>query len=117
MVEELPFTYLHVFTYSARPGTPAAKMAGQVPPRVAHHRNRVLREIAGRKKRKFMASFVGRDLTAITLGAQGDGWTEALTDNYLKLRLAGRWDPNRWVNARIEAANEEELQGIARQTS
>ncbi len=117
MVEELPFTYLHVFTYSARPGTPAAKMAGQVPPRVAHQRNRVLREIAGRKKRTFMASFVGRDLTAITLGAQGDGWTEALTDNYLKLRLAGRWDANRWVSARIEAANGEELQGIARQTS
>ena len=33
MIEELPFTYLHVFTYSPRPGTPAAAQAGQVPRR------------------------------------------------------------------------------------
>src|SRR5205085_2368754 len=41
MVQELPFTYLHVFTYSARPGTPAADMSKQVPVHVARERNRV----------------------------------------------------------------------------
>ena len=44
-VADLPFTYLHVFTYSSRPGTAAAKMASHVAPQVARERNRVLREL------------------------------------------------------------------------
>ena len=42
-IAALPFTYLHVFTYSARPGTPAAAMPKQVPALAARERNRVLR--------------------------------------------------------------------------
>src|SRR5205807_3453557 len=90
MVEELPFTYLHVFTFSARPGTPAASMANQVPVRIARERNRILRELAAGKERAFMRSFLGKPLTAITLNEIDEGrdgaWTEALTDNYLKMK-------------------------------
>src|SRR5204862_7600664 len=50
MIEDLPFTYLHVFTFSARPGTPAAAMPNQVPVHVARKRTRVLRELASEKK-------------------------------------------------------------------
>jgi threonylcarbamoyladenosine tRNA methylthiotransferase MtaB len=100
MVEELPFTYLHVFTYSARPGTPAAGMPKQLPVHIARERNRILRELAAEKKLAFMRTFVGTTLEAITLnvigGASADEFTEALTDNYLKLRLRGRHHPNRW---------------------
>jgi tRNA A37 methylthiotransferase MiaB len=100
MIEALPFTYLHVFTYSARPGTPAASMSKQVPVQVARERNRILRELAAEKKLAFMRSFVGRNVEAITLhvgGSDADGeFTEALTDNYLKLRLRGKHDANRW---------------------
>ena len=100
MIEDLPFTYLHVFTYSARPGTPAAEMANQVPVHIARERNRILRELASEKKLAFMRSFIGKTLQAITLNVVGndsDGeFTEALTDNYLKLRLRGRHEPNRW---------------------
>ena len=60
MIEDLPFTYLHVFTYSARPGTPAAAMANQVPVHVARERNRVLRDLAAEKKLRFMRGFVGK---------------------------------------------------------
>jgi len=100
MVEELPFTYLHVFTYSARPGTPAAGMPKQLPVHIARERNRILRELAADKKLAFMRTFVGTTLEAITLnvigGASENEFTEALTDNYLKLRLRGRQHPNRW---------------------
>src|SRR4051794_15986943 len=48
-IERLPFTYLHVFTFSARPGTPAATMPNQVHAAVARERNRVLRELVARK--------------------------------------------------------------------
>ena len=54
MIERLPFTYLHVFTYSSRPGTPSAEMPEQVPVQIARERNRVLRELAAQKKRAFM---------------------------------------------------------------
>ena len=46
LIEDLPLTYLHVFTYSARPGTPAASMAEQIPVHVARERNRILRDLA-----------------------------------------------------------------------
>jgi threonylcarbamoyladenosine tRNA methylthiotransferase MtaB len=106
LIEELPFTYLHVFTYSSRPGTPAAAMPDQVPVHLARERNRVLRELAAEKKLAFMRSFVGKVVDAITLNvvaSDGEGeFTEALTDNYLKLRLRGRHEANRWMRARVE---------------
>jgi threonylcarbamoyladenosine tRNA methylthiotransferase MtaB len=102
MVEELPFTYLHVFTYSARPGTPAASMSNQVPVQVARERNHVLRELAAEKKLGFMRSFVGRQVQAITLNVFDGDYTEALTDNYLKLRLRGPHSPNQWIAAQVE---------------
>jgi threonylcarbamoyladenosine tRNA methylthiotransferase MtaB len=118
MIEELPFTYLHVFTYSSRPGTPSARMSGQVPVQVARERNRVLRELAAKKKQAFMQGFVGKTIEAITLAGSfspplAEPWTEALTDNYLKLRLKGSFDSNRWVTARVEGMEDGTLCGVA----
>ena len=117
MIEELPLTYLHVFTFSARPGTPAAEMPHQVPPRVAHERNQILRDLAGEKKREFMRSFVGRSLEAITLNVTSEDatgvWTEALTDNYLKLRLPGRHTANQWLHADVNGVVDGELMAAA----
>jgi threonylcarbamoyladenosine tRNA methylthiotransferase MtaB len=110
-IASLPFTYLHVFTYSSRPGTPSAAMPGQVPVRVARARNRILRELAAEKNREFRESLVGRELQAITLG-RGDGQaTEALTDNYLKMRVAGRHAANRWLTVRVTGASAQGLAG------
>src|SRR5580700_7726167 len=121
MIEELPFTYLHVFTYSARPGTPAAEMKSQVPVQVARERNRVLRELAAGKKLAFMRGFIGKSVEAITLNVvrndvrkdSGGEFTEALTDNYLKLRLRGRHDPNRWQRAQVSDVVDGALLGTA----
>jgi threonylcarbamoyladenosine tRNA methylthiotransferase MtaB len=98
-IERLPFTYLHVFTYSSRPGTPSAEMAEQVPVQIARERNRVLRELIAKKKRAFMESFVGREVEAITLTHFDGEYTEGLTDNYLKLRVRGRHLSNRWISS------------------
>jgi threonylcarbamoyladenosine tRNA methylthiotransferase MtaB len=102
LIEELPFTYLHVFTYSPRPGTPAAAMRDQVPVQVARERNRILRDLAAEKKLAFMQTFVGRTVEAITLNVFDGMSTEALTDNYLKLRLQGQHETNQWASARVE---------------
>jgi threonylcarbamoyladenosine tRNA methylthiotransferase MtaB len=103
LIEDLPLTYLHVFSYSARPGTPAVEMRNQVAVAIARERNRVLRDLAEQKKRRFMESFVGKKLSAITLNVSTDSHTEALTDNYLRLQLRHVRRPNHWVNAKIEA--------------
>ena len=112
-IEHLPFTYLHVFTYSSRPGTPSAAMPDQVPVHVARERNRVLRELAAEKNLEFRRSFIGRSLEVITLQASGDGWTEALSDNFLKVRLAGRHEANKWIKVEVEGTGNETLAAVA----
>jgi threonylcarbamoyladenosine tRNA methylthiotransferase MtaB len=96
-IEALPFTYLHVFTYSERPGTPAAADAHPVPIPVRKERNRVLRELAARKNRAFRELMIGRTLSAVTLHEPG----LALTGNYLKVELCGPREPNRIVGLEI----------------
>jgi threonylcarbamoyladenosine tRNA methylthiotransferase MtaB len=104
-IESLPFTYLHVFTYSERPGTPAASHSDSIPPAARKERNRVLRELAVQKQRAFCNSMVGRNLSAVTLN---EGET-ALSANYLKVRLAARRNPNAIVELRIGGVSESVL--------
>jgi len=111
LIERLPFTYLHVFTYSSRPGTPSAEMPEQVPVQIARERNRVLRELAARKKRAFMESFVGRDVEAITLTHFDGAFTEGLTDNYLRLRVYGKHAANQQARVAIKDVQQDALLG------
>jgi threonylcarbamoyladenosine tRNA methylthiotransferase MtaB len=112
LVEDLPFTYLHVFTYSSRPGTASAEMSEQVPVQVARERNRILRELVQRKKNVFMRGFVGRDVEAITLTHFDGEFTEALTDNYLKLWVRGRHAANQCLRSRVEGVRSDALAGF-----
>ncbi|MBI3474596.1 MAG: MiaB/RimO family radical SAM methylthiotransferase [Acidobacteria bacterium] len=112
MIEELPFTYLHVFTYSPRPGTPAAGHANQVPVATARERNLTLRQIAAAKKAAFMEAQVGAMVDAITLASGDNNFTDALTDNYLKMKVPGRWQPNQWIRARVERVDAEAFDGL-----
>lgn len=101
-IAEMPFTYLHVFTYSERPGTPAAASTGQVPQAVRKERNRVLRELAAAKNLEFRQRFIGRTLSVVTLNEPG----AALSGNYLKVELARPREANRIVNVEIGAVTE-----------
>jgi threonylcarbamoyladenosine tRNA methylthiotransferase MtaB len=100
-IASMPFTYLHVFTYSERPGTPAATMPGAVPIRVRKERNRVLRELAEAKNAAFRESLLGREFMAVTLDPPG----LALTDNYVKATLDMPYTPNRLVRVRPRSLN------------
>jgi threonylcarbamoyladenosine tRNA methylthiotransferase MtaB len=104
-IEALPFTYLHVFTYSERPGTAAASDADSVPFPVRKERNRVLRELAAGKNRAFRESMVGKTVSAVTLHEAG----AALTENYLKVELASPREPNLLVDLRIGGVTESGL--------
>ena len=113
-IDALPLTYLHVFTYSSRPGTPSAAMAEQVPVQMARERNKVLRELIAKKKRSFMESLVGGEVEAVTLTVQHEHSTEALTDNYQKMKLVGRHSSNRLVRARVTGIEGDGLLGNIR---
>jgi threonylcarbamoyladenosine tRNA methylthiotransferase MtaB len=86
LVESLPFTYLHVFPYSARPGTAALRLGSGVPPRVADARSRELRQIADRKGRAYRSARDGR-LADVVLCGRARGWFDGLTEDYLNVRV------------------------------
>jgi threonylcarbamoyladenosine tRNA methylthiotransferase MtaB len=93
-IARLPFTYLHVFTYSERPGTPAAAWP-QTPHPVRKERTRALRALAEEKNRAFRARFVGRPLEVVTLGG-----ARALSGNYIPVELAHPREANLLLTVR-----------------
>jgi threonylcarbamoyladenosine tRNA methylthiotransferase MtaB len=112
-IEHLPLTYLHVFTYSSRPGTPSAAMPEQVPIATARERNRILRELGAKKNMEFRKRFLGRTLEAITLQTADESWTEALSDNYLKIKLAGQHAANCWMKVEVTEIGPEAMAAVA----
>jgi threonylcarbamoyladenosine tRNA methylthiotransferase MtaB len=105
-IARLPFTYLHVFSFSARPGTKAADLGAPVSPAVTRDRARALRALGQQKSATFRELHAGRTVRALTLARGGDNWTEALTGNYLKVRVEGRRQANTWCEAQISSAQE-----------
>jgi threonylcarbamoyladenosine tRNA methylthiotransferase MtaB len=105
-IARLPFTYLHLFSFSARPGTKAADLGAPVSLAVTRDRARALRALGQQKATDFRELQAGRTVRALTLARGGDAWTEALTGNYLKVRVEGRRPANQWCEARINSAQE-----------
>lgn len=67
MVRTLPFTHLHVFPYSPRPGTPAARLGGEVPASVARARAAEIRTLAGEKARAYARSRIGGEADLVVI--------------------------------------------------
>ena len=81
-------TYLHVFPYSHRPGTASANLKPEVHGRIAQQRGKELRDISARKNLEFRSSFVGKQLSVITLAQDPTEQTQALSTNYLKVEMS-----------------------------
>ncbi|MBO4656003.1 MAG: tRNA (N(6)-L-threonylcarbamoyladenosine(37)-C(2))-methylthiotransferase MtaB [Bacteroidales bacterium] len=94
-VKNLPLSYLHVFTYSRRPGTPAAAMKEQVPEPVKHERTNRLLELSETKKRFFYHEHVGETRPVLWESEEVDGKMFGFTDNYIK--VAAPYQAG-WVN-------------------
>jgi threonylcarbamoyladenosine tRNA methylthiotransferase MtaB len=108
-IQRMPFTYLHVFTYSERPGTEAASSPRQVPMPVRKQRNKILRDIASEKNRAFRQSMRGKTLSAVTL----EHSSLALSDNYLKIELSRVRPPNQLIDVEIGSVSEANLREAA----
>jgi len=83
-----PLNYLHVFSWSPRPGTPAAEFDRRVPPAEIRRRSARLRLLGAELAHEFRQRFVGERLDAIVLGPRSqDGALRALTGNYIEVVL------------------------------
>jgi threonylcarbamoyladenosine tRNA methylthiotransferase MtaB len=130
-IEKLPVTYLHVFSFSKRPGTAAANLASELPAAVTKRRARELRALAEKKSASFRLSLIGQDMRVLTLRANDSldprsqasqldnasnsepqavistpkkTHTPALSSNYLRVQVPGTFPANQWLNVRIVAA-------------
>ncbi|HVS89620.1 MAG TPA: tRNA (N(6)-L-threonylcarbamoyladenosine(37)-C(2))-methylthiotransferase MtaB [Candidatus Acidoferrum sp.] len=103
-IESRPFTYLHVFSFSKRPGTQAAKLANEIPAATIKCRARELRALADRKATAFRRTQLGSTLRVLALRPDDDpisGTTPALSSNYLCVRVRGAWPANHWFSVSI----------------
>jgi threonylcarbamoyladenosine tRNA methylthiotransferase MtaB len=97
-VQSLPLSYIHVFPYSRRPGTPAAQMIGQVSPEIAKIRAARIRQLGAEKLREFSLNFVGQQLEIIAEPGQETAWMQSVADNYLNVKID--YDP-RLIGRRV----------------
>ena len=111
LVERLPFTYLHVFPFSARPGTAAERLGGGVRSDVAHRRAAELRDVARRKADAHITSRVGGEADVVVVRSghgAAEGVGEALTEDYLSVLPADAVLPRRTrYQARLERRGKE----------
>lgn len=88
LVRDLPLAYAHVFSYSARPGTPAARLGNPVPLTVIKARSRVLSRLSATKRAQFYQQFLDRDCLVLFESMGKDGLWTGLTDNFIRVSVA-----------------------------
>lgn len=89
-LESLDFTYLHVFPYSKRPGTVAAKFSDQISKKTKKFRVATLRELSEHKKTIFYENQIGQCYPVIVEGSRcKDGFLKGFTSNYIAVRFSG----------------------------
>jgi len=108
LIEDAPLTYLHVFPYSPRPGTPAAAMPDHVPSRVSRMRSEALRRLIAARNEAFRLRMIGRRLPALVLQPE-----EALTGNFIRVRVPKELPVNEWAEVNITGLHGDGLAGDA----
>lgn len=91
-IVSLPFSYLHVFSFSPRPGTKGAALSHRVHPNRIKERTTILRELSVRLKEEFARRHVGRVVPVLFEQREEDGWFSGLADNYMKVAVMTRAD-------------------------
>ncbi len=101
-LQDLPVTYLHVFTYSERPNTPAAVLSGSVSPRERSRRNTMLRTLGEKKRQVFLESLKGKSLKVLLESDVDEGNRYGFTDSYARVGVPEEGtEENTIVDARI----------------
>jgi threonylcarbamoyladenosine tRNA methylthiotransferase MtaB len=108
LLDELPFSYFHVFSYSKRYGTRAARAGGQVPPDVVQERSHRLRALSALKRGRFAASHISQEVEVLFEQREANGFWTGRTANYLKVGVLSEVPlRNKLARVRVEAAGGE----------
>ncbi|WP_271766408.1 tRNA (N(6)-L-threonylcarbamoyladenosine(37)-C(2))-methylthiotransferase MtaB [Aquimarina algiphila] len=94
-LSQLDISYLHVFTYSERDNTVAAKLDDAVPQNVRKKRSKMLRGLSAKKRRAFYESQLGTERTVLFESENKEGYIHGFTENYVKVKMP--WNPS-YVN-------------------
>jgi len=86
-LNELPISYLHVFTYSERQNTTAVKLDNPVPKEVRSERSKILHILSEKKKRYFYEQFLGKSFNVLLEAEQHEGFLNGFTENYIKVKV------------------------------
>lgn len=86
-INSLDISYLHVFTYSERPNTPANEMENAVPMHKRRERNEMLRILSEKKRRAFYQQFLGQTREVLFEKHKNSAFLTGFTDNYIKIEL------------------------------
>jgi threonylcarbamoyladenosine tRNA methylthiotransferase MtaB len=110
LVERSPLTHLHVFSYSPRPGTPAAEMKDQVPEMIKKERSAALRVLGMKKNLLFRQAHQGSELDVVVEDKldRDTGLLTGVTDNYIRLMIYGAktGDIGKKISVRLNEVNE-----------
>ena len=86
-INELDISYLHVFTYSERPNTPADEMKDVVPIEERRRRNEMLRILSEKKRRHFYSQFIGQTREVLFEASKDKTKCSGFTDNYIRIEI------------------------------
>lgn len=111
---DLPVSYLHVFSYSERPNTPAAEMNNQIPKTIKNKRSKMLRALSAKKRLAFYESQLKKTKTILFEAENKEGYIQGFTENYVKVRMP--WDPALQNQTRSATLAEIDQKGMVRLT-
>ncbi|MEP2023992.1 MAG: tRNA (N(6)-L-threonylcarbamoyladenosine(37)-C(2))-methylthiotransferase MtaB [Reichenbachiella sp.] len=107
-INELPVSYLHVFTYSERANTHAIEMEGVVPKKERNERSNMLRILSEKKKRAFYHSQVGKEFSVLLENDIKENFIYGFTENYLKVKLPSQYaNVNQIKQIRVQSLDKE----------
>ncbi len=108
LIESLPISYLHVFPFSPREGTPAYNFSGQIPSKIIKERCRILREISGRFRNRFYNGFAGKTIEVLVeeKRERASGLLKGISRNYVPVMFDGKdMHKNHLLQVKIQKVN------------
>jgi threonylcarbamoyladenosine tRNA methylthiotransferase MtaB len=106
LVKTTPLTYLHIFPYSSRPGTVAARLPNHVPDHVSRFRAKTLRDLITHKNEDFRTAMIGKGIDVLTL-EEGT----AISGNFLRVRVPTAAPVNTWIRVSVQGLTEDGVHG------
>ena len=113
-LNNLPISYLHVFTYSERLNTEASLMKNVVPANIRNKRSKMLRSLSVKKRRAFYETQLGKNISILLEGENKKGYIHGFSDNYVKVRSP--WSPSLINKIKSVKLNEIDNEGYVRYT-